>query len=137
MATRPRKALHLWEAKHPYYAQEGNYYSNECHITFGTWAEFIAAEGDADMDLNLIYRWDWQRPEDDNGKKLRLNPDPYYRDMTLKLFYIGQRKALARSVNVSVCQADEPAVRKWLTPRLSRLLKLWAPLAAPPVPEER
>ena len=119
---------HMWECEHSYYAADGNYFSNECHAEHATWAAFMSEEGDSDLDYNLIYRWDWS--EDDSP----FNGDVYYRNGTLKLFYIGQRKALARSVHVSVCRADEPAVRTWLQPRLQHLASLWMPLTVEAAP---
>lgn len=109
---------HLWEVEHPYYAAEGNYFDGNCHQEYRGWLSFLAAEGDADIDMNLVYRWDW----DKDGATLG----------TLKLFFIGQRKAIARSVAVTVTDEEEPAVRAWLEPRLRRLMELWAPMEVPP-----
>ena len=118
---------HLWEVKHPYYANEGNYYSNECHAPYKSWAEFIEAEGDADIDYNLVYRWDWREGEDWGAGAY--TGDDNYRNGLLFVFFIGQRKALARSAEVQVCRADEPAVIEYLKPRLARLMEIWEPLA--------
>ena len=117
---------HLWETKHPYYAAEGNYFSNDCHTEYRSWQDFFLQEGDSDLDYNLLYRFDWdERDEDDRST---FHGDVNYRNGTLKLFFIGQRKALARSAYVSVCRADEPAVYAWLQIRLNHLMKVWAPL---------
>jgi hypothetical protein len=123
---------HLWEAKHDYYCQEGNFYARDCHAEYRSWADFMAEEGDSDLDLNLVYRWDWKGPTDDDGNPKPPSPDPNYRDGHLLLFYMGQRKARARSVDVAVCQTDEPAVREWLTTRWTHLRGLWAPLCDEP-----
>jgi hypothetical protein len=106
----------LWEAKHPYAACEGNYFSSECHSHHETWAEFLEEEGNSDLDMNLVYRWDWRVADE-------VEPGD-----VLELYFIGQRKAVARSVYVNVKKSDEPAVRAWLQPRLQRLLELWAPM---------
>lgn len=108
-----RQPRHLWEYEHPYYCNEGNFYQRGCHATFDSWADFIAAEGDADPDLNLVFRWDW---------KQGANQD------TLLLFYMGQRKALCRSVGVRVWKDDEPAIREWLIGCANHMRKLWEPL---------
>jgi hypothetical protein len=125
--------MKLWESKHSYYAQEGNYYSNDCHIEYKTLQAFIAAEGDSDLDYNLVYRWDWDETSDEDEDVSTYTGDDYYRHATLKVFFIGQRKARARSVSVQVCRADEPGVRAWLQPRLNHLAALWAPMSAEPV----
>lgn len=104
---------------HPYYAQEGNFFANDCHTEFDSWQEFMDEEGDSDMSLNLVYRWDWHVPEDEND---------WPGEETLKLYFIGQRKALARSVFVKVNAEDEPAVINWLLPRARHLRGVWYPL---------
>lgn len=120
---------HLWEVDHPYYANEGNYFSQDCHTTFKTWPRFAADSADEDLDLNLVYRWDWKEGEDDEAGAF--NGDENYRNGRLLIFYIGQRKALARSVEIEVCRADEPAVIEWLRPRFAKLMDIWEPLSPP------
>lgn len=114
----------LWEPEHPYYAQEGNFFNNDCHASYSSWAEFLENDGSEDLDYNLVYRWDWQVPEPGEGPAL---PPGVER---LLLFFIGQRKALARSVEVLVLREQEPAIRAWLEPRWHKLLDIWAPLSA-------
>src|SRR4051794_6539869 len=93
----------LWEIDHPYYASQGNYFSNDCHTDYPSWAEFVEAEGDSDLDMNLVYRWDWKVPDPDDYD---LDEEPLPPE-TLDLFYVGQRKALHRSVSVEVRREDE------------------------------
>lgn len=121
---------HLWEAKHDYYCNEGNYYSNDCTTKCKSWADFVADMGDADMDLNLLFRWDWTWASEDEDGEPVISPDPYCRDGRLQLCYIGQRKGIYSSWLVDVCKADEPAVVEFLKPRLAHLVKLWEPLLA-------
>ena len=118
---------HLWEADHPYYASEGNYY--EGHTEYASWLEFVDDEGDVDLDYNLLYRWDWAKDDiDDDG-----NTIPKSAKGTLKLYFMLQRKALARSVYVAMTDEDEAAVCEWLKPRLVHMLSLWEPLTPPTV----
>ncbi len=121
----------LWEAEHPYYCNEGNFYAAGCIQAYSTWADFMAAEGKQDMDLNLVFRWDWRPETDEDGDAVdgRSARDPYYRGETLWLFYMGQRKGAYRSVSVEVCRADEPEVRAWLMTRWEHMRQLWAPLS--------
>lgn len=113
----------LWEVDHPYYATEGNYFSNGYHAEYASWAEFIEEQGDLDLDMNLVYRWDWQVPDPDDYE-----PDEKMPPETLDLFYVGQRKALHRSVSVEIRREDEPAVREWLTVRAEHMRRVWEPL---------
>ena len=124
-------APRLWEIDHPYYCNEGNYYAadNRSHpIVFGTWSQFLDEFGNADFDLNLLFRWDWKEGEE-SPENSNFTGDPYYRNGTLLLFWMGQRKGLYFWSEISVCRADEDAVRAFLQPRLDHLIKLWAPLA--------
>jgi len=113
---------HLWEIDHPYYCNQGNYYSNDCHDHHKTWASFIAEYGGCDFDMNLVFRFDWHL-----GSEHELPPseDPYYRDGKLLIFWLGQRKGIYRYSTVEVCRADEPAVIEFLKPRWEHMIKLW------------
>lgn len=115
---------HLWEAKHAYYCNLGNYYSNDCGSTYKSWSDFIAEEGDSDFDYNLVFRWDWQ--EDDERA---FTGDVNYRNGQLEIFWMGQRKGAYRYSTVEVCRADEDAVRAFLLPRWEYIRNLWAPIS--------
>lgn len=122
---------HLWEAKHPYYCNQGNHFDNDCGSEFKSFAEFLAEYEEADMDYNLVFRWDWHEGEDYGAGEF--NGDVNYRNGHLLIFWMGQRKGLYLYTKVDVCRADEPAVRAFLEPRFAHLLKLWTPLD-PPLP---
>lgn len=119
-------AKHLWEVDHPYYCNQGNYFARgdqqpeQAHMSF---AEFIEEHGDADFDMNLVFRWDWI--ETDKNGDPNFNGDVNYRNGELRIFWMGQRKGLYRWTLVQVCRADEPAVRAFLEPRWAHLQKLW------------
>lgn len=118
---------HLWEAGHRYYCNESNYFAREsCESQYRSFAAFLEAEGNSDMDYNLLFRWDWKE-ETEEGEPT-FNGDVYYRNGKLKLFWMGQRKGLYRWSVVDVCRADEPAVIEFLRPRLEHLMSLWEPL---------
>lgn len=117
---------HLWEVDHSYYCNLGNYFSNDCFAEYKSWAEFIAEEGDSDMDYNLVFRWDWHEGEDHDAGEY--NGDDNYRNGKFYVFWMGQRKGLYRYSEVEVCRADEPAIIEWLKPRLAHLVSLWLPL---------
>src|SRR4030066_677231 len=84
---------HLWEVDHPYYCEQGNYYSNRDDGTHSSsWGEFMQEFKDADFDMNLLFRWDWLPKERDGNNKPVWNDDIYYRDGELVVFWMGQRK---------------------------------------------
>jgi hypothetical protein len=121
--------MHLWEVDHPYYCNEGNYYASESVCDeYKSWASFAETYKDADMDMNLVFRWDWRE-----GKDWGLGPftgDVHYRNGRLLIFWMGQRKGLYRYSTVEVCRADEPSVRAFLLPRWEHLKTLWEPLSS-------
>lgn len=106
---------HLWEVDHPYYATCGNWFNNDCHQEYANLASFLSDHGASDIDLNLVYRWDWKVDEDDRSHRL-------------EVFFIEQRKAKARSVGVAVTADDEDGVIAYLRPRLAVLKSVWEPL---------
>lgn len=116
--------MKLFEADHPYYATEGNYYSagDRDYYTYDSWDAFLSEWDDADLDMNLIYRWDWAVPDprDYEGEPLPAE--------TLNLYYMGQRKARAWSVHVEVNRDQEPEIRDWLKVRAQRIREIWEPL---------
>lgn len=123
-------ASHLWEVKHPYYCNEGNYFNNNCGQEFKSWAEFHDEEGEADFDMNLVFRWDWREGDDWGAKPF--TGDPNYRNGHLLIFWLGQRKGIYRYTKIEVCRSDEPAVRAWLQKRFEHVLKIWTPFAQVP-----
>jgi hypothetical protein len=122
---------HLWEVDHPYYCNQGSYWApgnNQPMQRHRSFADFIAEEGDAELDYNLVFRWDWIEGA---GYELpEYNGDDNYRNALLLIFFMGQRKGLYRWAEVEVCRNDEPAVIEYLRPRLEHLLSLWEPLTA-------
>lgn len=116
---------HLWEADHSYYCNLGNYFDNDCGRNFKRFADFLDAFGDADFDMNLLFRWDWK--EEDADGKTTFNGDINYRNGELQIFWMGQRKWLYQFSVIEVCRADEPAVIKFLKPRFDHLLEMWEP----------
>jgi hypothetical protein len=129
---------HLWEIDHPYYCTEGNYFVpgtrwNEVHNSYDSWTEFHDAWGDADPDYNLVFRWDWQRPDPSDFEPYgeQVPPD------TLQVFWVLQRKAILRSTECVVTEADEPAVREWLAERAKTITAIWHPVTLAEAGESR
>lgn len=136
---------HLWETDHPYYCNEGNYFKAGMHDRFASWDAFAqpfsfgkGLEGvgnmlyDFDDDLNFLYRWDWNRVDpDDYTYEREEDPDFEMPGDTLLLYFMGQSKARCFSAEVAVTEADEPAVREWLTKKAEYMRTVWEPLLDP------
>lgn len=133
----PGELTKLWQVEHPYYCNQGNYYSQECGSHHPRWQDFLESEGDSDLNYNLLFRWDWEAPRDEDapGSPIKWVGDENYRDCILLLFFMGQRKGLYRYVTVDVCRADEPAVRSFLQTRWDHLQMLWSPFVAGCLPQ--
>lgn len=117
--SKDKPAQHLWEIKHPYYCNDGNYFARESTETkYASWADFLAEEGDSDFDMNLVFRWDWRKA--DPEEKDWGNPTD-----ELKLYWMGQRKGLYRYSTIEVTDADESAIKAWLTQRWNHMMRLW------------
>lgn len=111
---------HLWEIDHPYYFDhDGD------NPPFESWADFLDEFGDADMDYNLVFRWDWR--EGSGWDAGEYNGDDYYRHAVFIVGFVAQRKGFCWSRSIKVCRADEPAIKAWLGPRFAYLLSMWAP----------
>lgn len=121
----------LWAINHPYYCNEENYWGKNVLSTYDSWRAFMEEEGDADFDYNLLFRWDWRPPDEDELKHYdnieEAKADGWKDYHQLKLFWMTQRKGYARTTLVRVTPDDEPAVREWLKERWEHLKRVWAP----------
>jgi ADP-ribose pyrophosphatase YjhB (NUDIX family) len=123
---------HLWEPSHPYYCTQGNYFVrrdrwSEVHTSYDSWADFYADWGTLDPDMNLVFRWDWHRDDPAN-----LDDDEEPGPDKLLVFWVLQRKAILRSTECIVTEADEPAVRAWLETQARTMRAIWEPLLPAP-----
>ena len=110
----------LWDVSHPYYCSESNYYSHDPHEEYESWKDFAESMGKSDPELNLLFRWDWERLGFEDGDWDGVH--------TLKLFFVLQRKGIFSCHEVTVTEDDEPAIRAWLLTRLPHIFALWEPL---------
>jgi len=113
------------EVDHPYYCNLGNYHTGAL-TTFMDWPSFVAEWGDADLDYNLVFRWDLKPPGDAEA----YDEDDRPRGRVLEVFIMLQRKGSFIPIEVLNVQDEEiEAIRAWLQPRWEYLRKLWAPLS--------
>jgi hypothetical protein len=121
---------HLWEVDHPGYCTDDHYYGTGSRGSpnehYRSWADFLSEWEGSCPSRSLVFRWDWT---DSTEEGYQPGPDPYYRDGLLKIFIFFQGKGSHAALEVEVCQADEPEVRKFLQARFQHLLELWAPFS--------
>lgn len=114
---------HLWDANHPYYCSDTNFRTRDNTERWETWQDFHQTWGQSDPDMNLVFRWDWTKPDpDDYEPGEELPGDKLY------VFVMLQRKGDFWAHIIDVTDDDEPAVREWLTERAKTITAIWAPI---------
>lgn len=112
----------LWETDHPYYCETGNFYQNGLHESYETWEGYMEQWKRYDVDMNMIFRWDWYTPTEED---IAIGLD---RNQTITIHRVLQRKAILRSETVKVTPEDEPAIRAYLQPFAENMRRMWTPL---------
>lgn len=103
---------------HDYYASGQNFYSNDASLHYNTWADFYEEFHDADVDLNLVFRWDIRQRE--QSKRCYM-----------QIIMIVQRKGIYMPVHIDyVDEQDVPQIMEFMRPHFQKLLSIWQPLSA-------
>ena len=112
--------------KHPYYASDSNFYSNEASREFDTMTEFLEEFKEADVDMNLVYRWDvYVQEEDDKEQDPGLGK--YYAQVTI----IHQRKGIYSPYQIKNINEEEvKQFIEYLKPHWDKLKEIWLPLSS-------
>lgn len=98
----------LWDYYHPYYMSEGCYYSADCLAYFKSFADFLAAWPNDEIDYNRVHRWDF------NEEKTEIS-----------IYYVMQRKAYTYSCHIEITETDLPYIKMFLKPHAELNRKLW------------
>ena len=102
--------------KHHYYCNDSNFYSNDPAQFYDNWEDFYSEFGDADLDYNLVFRWDLKEKE----------AGEFY----LQIFFMLQRKGIFKPVWIDrVKEENLPEIISFLTPYWEKLNQLWQPLS--------
>lgn len=121
---------------HPYYCAEGCYWAprRDAHVEHESWADFLVGFGDADVDMNLVIRFDWKAldPDDYEGeipeRFIVVGQESELLD-ELTVHIVGQRKATLVSHSIPVSTSEMVGVRAYLRPHWRRLCDNWEPLS--------
>lgn len=106
--------------RHPYYCCDVNYYSNKAAQRNETFEEFLDEWSGADLDYNLLFRWDVIENDEDEKE------NTYF----FKAFFILQRKGIFMPVHVDVIEEkDVPSLLEFLKPYQCKMQKIWEPLS--------
>lgn len=110
--------------KHNYYCSLGNYHHNEYLEEFENFEDFLEEYGDADIDYNLIFRWDVKKVEDDEEDRSE-NHSGYL----MEVFFMQQRIGnFVPCLIKEVTERDVPKIVKLLKKHKKYLNEIWAPL---------
>ena len=103
----------LYEFEHPYYCSTNNYFNHECTWEYSSWKEFYEEHKNDDIDLNLIFRWDWHVADEEDESD------------TLQLSAVRQRKGIFGCYLIDVNKEDEPKVKAFLKPYAEKIQGFW------------
>lgn len=99
---------------HDYYCSDKNYYSNDVGGKWDNFQEFYDEYIDADINMNLIFRWDIIKDEDGL--------------LYMEIFIIHQSKGIfAPHFIENVNESDFENIKKLLQPHLDKLASIWSP----------
>lgn len=102
---------------HDYYCSDVNYFKNSVSTEFTTFSEFYEEFFDADPDMNLVFRWDIIKYENDT-----------YR---MEVLIIHQRKGFFRPIMIDrVFEEDVSDILEFLNKNYSKLQKIWNPISS-------
>ena len=106
---------------HPYYASNSNYFSGEAGGTWETMTEFLDDMEDADIDMNLIYRWDI-RPRGETGAETGR--------YSAEVFIIRQRKGIySPQVIKHINEAEAERFKALAQKHWETIKAIWAPFS--------
>lgn len=105
----------------------GAYHGYGFDVNSGTtswvsWKAFLEEYGEADVDYNLILRWDWDvYKKDEDG--------PAWEELNLVMAH--QRRGSFEKHSIRVKKKDEPSVQAYLAKHAEVIARVWAPFVVP------
>lgn len=104
---------------HSYHCSGSNFYSNKARESFTTVTEFLDEYEDADVDMNLCFRFDIHEREDDDIED--------YGKLYVELFLIKQRKGIFSPI---MCHSYNPDIeserlKQYLEKHYLMMKSLW------------
>lgn len=107
---------------HPYYCSDSNYYSNEPFQNYDTMTDFLEDFEDADIDMNLCFRWDIKQNLDDDE-----NPTGGY---CAEVFLMLQRKGIFKPCIIdSVSEEEAERFKAYAKLHWQTLAAIWNPIS--------
>ena len=108
--------LEKLSVKHPYYCSDNNYYSSDAGDIYETMTEFLNVFADIDTDMNLCFRFDVIKKENEDGYRA-------------EVFIMQQRKGIfAPYIIHSINEEEAIKFKKYLQKHWQKLKEMWEPL---------
>lgn len=103
--------------EHDYYCSLYNYHVPGETEKFETWQDFYEEFGDADVDMNLVVRWDIKKGEKQG-------------DFYMNVFILQQRKGDFYPVIINhVNKNDYTSIKKYLSIHFEKIKNIWMPFS--------
>jgi len=103
--------IELKDYKHSYYG------SGEFSETFECWSDFMDEFEDADIDMNMVYRWDLRLDDEDESCWI------------LDIFMVHQRKGYVSEQSINnIEEKDLSSINRFLIMHYEYLQELWNPI---------
>jgi len=106
--------------EHQYYCSDSNYYSNEVSEYYETVTDFLDSFENANIDMNLIFRWDIKLEESENDEE----ENNYY----VEIFIIQQRKGIFKPIYIkSITEKEAERLEILLAKHFEVIKNIWKP----------
>lgn len=108
---------------HSYYCATNNYFDSDTPKHWDDITDFLEEFGNADIDYNLVFRWDVKAYDLEEG-------DGKYQDYYAEIFMMHQRKGLFLSHTIdTVTEKEIPMLREYLQKHWEYLKGIWEPIS--------
>lgn len=116
---RKKMKKQLFPTNHDYYAHSSNYCCKDCAGEYANWQSFYEEYKDADIDMNLVFRWDIKERDPEK-------PGIYY----MQVIIIAQRKGIYVPIQInSVLKSDEKSIMEFMKPHFDKIISNWQPFS--------
>jgi hypothetical protein len=107
------------QTEHPYYSCDNNFYSHEAREDFESVSDFLDEYEDADIDMNLCFRFDIKEEDESPGK------------LYVEIFHIKQRKGIYFPMRCKTYnpETEGERLKAYLKTHFDHLQKMWAPFS--------
>ena len=120
MKTKNKITLNDLSVSHCYYCESNNFYSNDPNEIFDTFKDFYEKYHDADIDMNMPFRFDIYEPNAEYGQT----------NYSMKIFIMQQSHGIFKPIEINeVEENDVPQILEYLEKAWGYLREIWGPIS--------